>query len=233
MSSTPKWPVANRLLAALSAPKLQRLSRQLKPVRLAFGDVLYERNTPIHHVYFPTGGMVSLIAVVDGGPGIEVGIIGREGVVGMTVALGAKKSPIRALVQGEGTALRMTAEHFTAALADAPPMRRELDRITFVAMSTAMQIAVCNKAHRLEARFARWLLMVRDRIATNEFRLTHNFLAQMLGVRRAGVTEAARALQRRELIDYRRGNIRIVNPAGLRGASCGCYAAIRAVETSS
>jgi CRP-like cAMP-binding protein len=147
----------------------------------------------------------------------------------MTAGLGAAKSPIRALVQGEGTALRMKVEHFTAALARTPALRRELDRVAYVAMTTAMQIAFCNKAHRLEARLARWLLMVRDRVSSNEFQMTHNFLAQMLGVRRAGVTESAHALQRRQLIYYRRGRISIVNPVGLREASCACYAAIRAV----
>ena len=177
--------------------------------------------------------MVSLIAVVDGGPGIEVGIIGREGVVGMTVALGGKKSPIRALVQGEGTALRMKAEHFTAALAGAPAMRREFDRITFVAMSTAMQIAVCNKAHRLEARFARWLLMVRDRLSSETFYLTQDFLARMLGVRRAGVNETAGVLQNRSLIRYTRGRIVILDAKGLTAAACSCYAVIRNLENRS
>jgi CRP-like cAMP-binding protein len=229
MSAAPKSPVANRFLAVLSAPKLRRLSRQLKPVRLPFGEVLHERGAIIRHVYFPNDGIVSLIAAVDGGPGVEVGLIGREGVVGLTAGLGAKRSPMRALVQGEGTALRMKVEHFTAALASTPVLRRELDRVAYVAMTTAMQVAVCNKSHRLEARFARWLLMVRDRVSSNEFQMTHNFLAQMLGVRRAGVTEAAVALQRRQLIYYRRGRISIVNPVGLREASCSCYAAIRAV----
>jgi CRP-like cAMP-binding protein len=223
--------VANRLLAALSATARGRIARQLKSVRLRFGEVLYERGAPVRQVYFVNEGMVSLVAAVDGGPGVEVGLIGSEGLVGLPLAFGAARSPIRALVQGEGTALSMSARHFAAELARNTALRREVDRLAYIAMTTAMQIAVCNKAHRLEARFARWLLMVRDRVPSNEFRLTHGFLAQMLGVRRAGVTEAARALQGRKLIYYRRGRLSIVNPVGLREASCACYAAIRNVET--
>jgi CRP-like cAMP-binding protein len=223
--------VANRILAALPAAALRRISRRLKPVRLVFGKVLYDRGDPIRHVYFLNEGMVSLIAVVDGGPGIEVGLIGREGMVGLPLAFGASKSPVRALVQGEGTALRMSAAHFAEEMERTRALRRALDGVSHVVMTTAMQIAVCNKVHRLEARFARWLLMVRDRVSSNDFRLTHGFLAQMLGVRRAGVSEAASALQRRQLIYYRRGRLSIVNPVGLRGASCVCYAAIRAAES--
>jgi CRP-like cAMP-binding protein len=225
--------VANRVLGALSPAAYRRISRRLKNVELVLGEVLWERSAPLRHVYFPSEGMVSMIAVVDGGPGIEVGLIGREGVVGLPVAFGAKKAPVRALVQGQGSALRMTAAHFAAEMQKSAGLRREVDRLGYIAMTTAMQIAVCNKAHRLEARFARWLLMVRDRVASNEFQLTHHFLAQMLGVRRPGVTDAARALQRRHLIYYRRGRLSIVNPVGLREAACSCYAAIRTIEAES
>ena len=174
--------------------------------------------------------MVSLLAEVDDGDTLEVGLVGREGLTGMPLALGNSTSPVRELVQGTGSALRMPAKRFLAELGRTPKLRRLVDRCIFVAMSTAMQIAACNKAHVLEERLARWLLMVRDRLGSNEFYLTQDFLARMLGVRRAGVTEAAGVLQGRKLIDYSRGKIKLLDAEGLRPAACSCYAVIRKLE---
>lgn len=192
--------------------------------------MLYERDAAVKHVYFPNDSMVSLVAIAEETDGVEVGLIGRDSMVGMPLLLGAANTSVRALVQGEGTAMRMGAARFLAELKRNAPLRRLLERCLYVAMSTAMQIAVCNKAHVLSARLARWLLMVRDRIGLDEFALTQEFLANMLGVRRAGVTEAAGALQERGLISYTRGRINILDVQGVRAAACSCYGVIRKLE---
>ncbi|HEV3009552.1 MAG TPA: Crp/Fnr family transcriptional regulator, partial [Burkholderiales bacterium] len=190
-----------------------------------------EPGDALRHVYFPLDCLISLLAAVDGGEDdLEVGLVGREGLAGMPLALGNLTSPVRELVQGSGSALRMPAKRFVEELARTPNLRRLVDRCIFVAMSTAMQIAACNRSHVLEARLARWLLMVRDRLGRNEFYLTQDFLARMMGVRRAGVTEAASALQQRKMIDYRRGKVRLLDAGALRAAACSCYGVIRKLE---
>jgi len=224
---------ANRLLAALPPGTYRRMSRTLEHVHLQFGQVLNKAGDALQHVYFPLDSMVSLLAEVDDGDTLEVGLVGREGLTGMPLALGNPTSPVRELVQGTGSALRMPAKRFLAELGRTPKLRRLVDRCIFVAMSTAMQIAACNKAHVLEERLARWLLMVRDRLGSNEFYLTQDFLARMLGVRRAGVTEAAGVLQSRKLIDYSRGKIKLLDAEGLRPAACTCYEMIRKLENGS
>lgn len=176
--------------------------------------------------------MVSLLAVADRGNGLEVGLVGAEGMVGVALALGISKSPVKALVQGAGSAMRMSAARFSKELEHSRPLRREVDRCAYVAMATAMQVAVCNKAHMLEARLARWLLMTQDRVAVDRFRFTQEFIALMLGVRRAGVNTAAGALQRRGLIRYSRGSMQILDRRGLRAASCSCYKVIRQLENT-
>jgi len=194
--------------------------------------VIYERGAAIRHVYFPNDSMISLVALAERGEGVEVGLVGRDSMVGMQLVLGSHTSPVLAIVQGAGSAMRMSAAHFLAELKRGPALRRLLEHCIYVSMSTAMQIAVCNKAHVLSARFARWLLMVRDRLARDEFPLTQEFLAKMLGVRRAGVTEAASTLQGRKLIGYVRGQIRILDVGGVRAAACSCYRVIRRLENS-
>jgi len=176
--------------------------------------------------------MVSLLAVADRKSGLEVGVVGREGMVGIPLALGVSTSPVRALVQGAGSAMRMSSARFGRELRHNRPLQRELDRCAYVAMATAMQIAVCNKEHLIESRLARWLLMTRDRVASDEFRFTQEYIALMLGVRRAGVNSAASALQRRKLIRYSRGTVQILDRAGLRAACCSCYEVIRKLESA-
>ena len=220
---------SNRLLAALSPGSYRRMSGGFEQVSLEFGRVLTEPGGAISHAYFPLDCLISLIAQVDG-DAVEVGLVGREGLAGMPLALGNPSSPVQELVQGAGNALRMPAKRFVEELERTPKLRRLVDRCVFVAMSTAMQIAACNKSHVLEARLARWLLMVRDRLGSSDFYLTQDFLAHMLGVRRAGVTEAASALQQRKLIDYRRGKIRLLDLAGLGATACSCYEMIRKLE---
>lgn len=181
-------------------------------------------------MYFPGNCMVSLVALADRSSALEVGLVGKEGMVGIPLALGIATSPVRALVQGAGSAMRMSSARFGRELKHNRPLQRALDRCAYVAMATAMQTAVCNKAHRLEARLARWLLMMRDRVASDRFRCTQESIALMLGVRRTGVTNAASGLQRRGLIRYSRGAMQILDRPRLLAVSCSCYEVIRSLE---
>jgi CRP-like cAMP-binding protein len=218
---------ANRLLAALPRAAYRQLAPGLAPVTLVFGDVLYEPGAAIREVYFPSGSVVSLLTVVDERSALEVGLVGHEGMVGIPLALGIDVSPVRALVQGGGSALRLSAARLRKCLRASPALRRGLHRYAAALMAQITQTAACNRFHRVEARLARWLLMTGDRVGEEKFHLTQEFLAHMLGVRREGVTGAASALQRRGLIGYRRGDIRIADHAGLEAAACGCYALVR------
>ena len=219
--------VQNSLLAALPRKSYLRLLPGLAPVELVFGDVLYDAGDPIRDVYFPSQSLVSLLTVVEGHLALEVGLVGREGMVGYPLALGVDVSPVRALVQGAGPALKMNGARFRAELKASAPLQRELQRYVHAMMVQISQTAGCNRFHVVEARLARWLLMTRDRVRSGRFRMTHEFLSHMLGVRRAGVSEAASALQRRKLIEYRRGNIRILDDRGLEAACCSCYRVVR------
>jgi len=219
--------VANNLLAALPHEEYQRLATGLEPVTLTFGDVLYAPGAPIRHVYFPIDCMVSLLTPADGRHALEVGLVGHEGMVGIPVALGIDVSPVRALVQGTGTAMRMEAASFRKELTQSMPSQRVLYRYTHALMTQFSQTAACNNFHAVKARLARWLLMARDRVRSDEFRLTHESLAEMLGIRRVGVTNAAGALQKRKLISYNRGNIRVLDRKGLEAAACNCYRIIK------
>lgn len=215
--------IANKLLAALPDAEYRRLLASLEPVTLTFGEMLYEPGDPIRYIYFPNDSLVSLLTLVDRHLALEVGMVGREGMVGTAFALGIGVSPIRAMVQGTGMAMRMEAMTFRKELRQSQSLQREVHLYTHTLMSQIAQTAGCNRFHVVEARLARWLLMTRDRVCSNHFHLTHEFLAHMLGVRRVGVTNAALELKRRKLIDYSRGNIVIINGPGLEAASCSCY----------
>jgi len=216
-------PVANKLLAALPRAEYRRLLASLEPVTLAFGEILYEPGDAIRHVYFPNDSLVSLITLADHQLALEVGMVGREGMVGVSFALGIALSPVRALVQGGGTAMRMKAALFRKELRQSLSLQREVLLYTHELMVQVAQTAACNRFHVVEARLARWLLMTRDRVGSDHFRLTQEFIGHMLGVRRVGVTNAAHALKQRKLIDYSRGNIEIINGPGLEAAACACY----------
>jgi CRP-like cAMP-binding protein len=203
------------------------LAPALVPVTLAFGDVLYRPGEALAHVYFPCESMVSLLLPVENHLDIEVGLVGREGMVGASLALGIAHSPVKALVQGAGSALRLSAAGFRRELARNPALQRAVYRYIHSLMAQITQTAACNRFHVVEARLARWLLMTRDRMRSPKFRMTHEFLSHMLGVRRVGVTEAASSLQRQKLIEYTRGNIRILDEPGLEAACCGCYGSIK------
>jgi len=220
---------ANRVLASIPAKEYQRLRSQLEPVTLAFGQVLYEPGETIKHVYFPLDCLVSLLTAVDKRRTLEVGMVGNEGMVGMPFILGMGISGVRALVQGGGDALRIAAAPFRAAFARNLRLQQALHRYTYALMAQISQTAACNRFHAAEARLARWLLMTSERVGTDEFPMTHEFLAHMLGVRREGVTEAANALRRRKVIDYSRGKIQILDAARLKAASCSCYQVVRDV----
>src|SRR6266852_5995310 len=220
-------PVANSMLAALPRKQYQSLLSGLESVALTFGEVLYEPGERIRYVYFPGDSLVSLLTLVDGQSALEVGMVGREGMVGVPVSLGADVSPVRALVQGAGAAMRMKSARFSKEIGKSPQLQQEVNRYTGVLMAQITQTAACNRFHVVEARLARWLLMTRDRMRSSKFRMTHEFLSHMLGVRRVGVTEAASSLQRQKLIEYTRGNIRILDEPGLEAACCACYATIK------
>jgi CRP-like cAMP-binding protein len=219
--------IPNNVLAALSGKHYKRLLSGLEPVQLRFGDVLYQVGEKIRHVYFPGNSLVSLLTLVNGRMALEVGMVGREGMVGLPLALGTDVSPVRALVQGAGTAMRMTSTRFSREILKSPPLRLGLNRYASALMAQVSQTAACNRFHLVEQRLARWLLMTRDRVRSDDFRLTQEFLSHMLGVRRVGVTRAARALQTRKLIKYSRGNIRILDDKGLERAACECYRIVR------
>jgi CRP-like cAMP-binding protein len=213
----------NRLLAALPQRDAQRMLAACEAVELAFGAILYEPDAHIDHVYFPTDSFVSLMIPVDARASLEVGLVGNEGMVGTPLILGVDVSPLRALVQGPGPALRLPAPAFSRELGRCPALRRMLHTYLQVQMRQLAQTAACTRYHVVEARLARWLLMTQDRAHMDGFHVTHEFLAYMLGVRRVGVTKAANALQQRKLIRYHRGEVTILDRAGMEAASCGCY----------
>lgn len=218
---------ANSLLAALPPAELSRILARLDPVRVEVGEVLCEPGDPIRHVYFPHDCLISLLAVAEGRMTLEVGLVGREGMLGATVAQGHDITQTRAVVQRAGSAGRLDSVVLREAFAHSPPLQRVLARYTDTLLAQAIQIAVCSRFHVLEARLARSLLVTRDRLQSDKFHLTHEFLAHALGVRRVGVTKAASALQQAGLINYSRGNIEILDPRRLAAAACTCYEIVK------
>ncbi len=220
-------PPVNRLLAALPESDLRRFLAGCETIELAFADVLYTPNERLNQVLFPITGFISLIMPIDDSASLEVGMVGNEGMFGIPLALGVDVSPVRAVVQGAGSALRMDAADFCRALRRSERLQREIARYISVHLTQLAQTAACTRFHVVEARLARWLLMTQDRAQADAFHVTQEFLALMLGVRRVGVTKAAGALQKRRLIHYSRGDITVLDRRGLKAASCGCYKADR------
>jgi CRP-like cAMP-binding protein len=225
--SSQRVPAVNRLLEALPRGEMRRLLAGCDTIQLKFAQVLYTPAEALRHVYFPTGSFISLIMAIDDSDSFEVGRIGDEGMFGIPLSLGVDISPVRAVVQGAGTALRMDAAFFRRALGRSPALQREIGRYVFVQLSQLAQAAACTRFHGVEARLARWLLMTQDRVHADRFHFTHEALASLLGVRRVGVTKAASSLQRLSLIRYSRGDLTVLDRRGLMQAACGCYKADR------
>ena len=225
MPSVEHAPMGNRLLAALPRKDREHLLAGCEQVELVFGTILGEPGDIIRHVYFPTDSFISLVAPIDGRSSLEVALVGSEGMYGIPLVLGVDVSSLHVVVQGSGPAWRMGAERFHSELKCSVALQQELNLYMYVLMSQLAQTAACTHFHVVEERLARWLLMTRDRAHSEEFHITHEFLSHMLGVRRVGVTKAAGLLQKKKLISYSRGNVRIHDINGLEAASCKCYRA--------
>jgi CRP-like cAMP-binding protein len=226
MSTAQPTGVVNSLLARLPLKERKRVIALCEPTQLVFGAVLCEADQPYQEVYFPLDGFISLVSEVSGHPQMEMGLIGSEGMLGATLLLGVDDAPLRAVVQGPGTALRMRVADLRRLLVESPKLVVTVSRYLYVLLAQLSQTAVCTRFHEIEARLARWLLMTHDRAHADHFHLTHQYLADMLGVQRSAVTIAAGTLQRRKLIHYTRGEISILSRPGLEAASCECYAAV-------
>jgi CRP-like cAMP-binding protein len=220
-------PTSNHLLDQLPPAALDRLRPHLAVEVLSMSQTLQARGKPVKSVLFPTSGMISIVAMLRDGAAVEVGIAGREGMLGVQAVLGDDVSINEAMVQVPGSALRMPADVLRREAQASPELRAVLLRYVQAVLNSATQSAACNRAHLLEQRLARWLLTARDRAGTDRLPLTHEFIAMMLGVRRAGVTVAAQSLQTSGLIQYAHGRITIADREGLEVAACECYEVIK------
>lgn len=219
--------VGNQLLGGLPARDYKRLLLKLDHVALPFGAVLYEVDEPIRHVYFPDSGIISLLPSADPRASLEVGMVGDEGMVGVPALLGVDRCSTRAVVRNAGSARRMQVSALCEETARQGALRRILDRYIHAMLVQLFQAAACNRFHSIEERFARWLLMTQDRLRTNEFHMTHELMSRILGVRRSGITTTASRFQTNKLISYHRGNVAILDTAGLETTSCACYQTIK------
>lgn len=216
---------ANRLLGLLPPAERTDVLRRCTEVPLHFGEVLTEPGQLVRHVHFPLDGFISMIVTIEGHNGLEVGLVGNEGMFGLSLALGQNRTPLRSLVQGEGTALRIAADDFRSVFSTSPALRKVVFGYIHVQLSQLAQIAACTRFHNVEQRFARWMLMTHDRAQEDTFRITHELMAEMLGVRRAGVSTVASDLQAQGLISYQRGLMTVLDRPGLERTSCECYRA--------
>ena len=215
--------LSNLLVDRLSRPLRSALLALSTPCELRLSEILCEAGVPTQYVYFPTHCYVSLISENPGSPGVEVGMVGREGMVGVHVVLGVMKQPLHAVVQGAGEALRIPVRAFRKLLGDSPALQVMLQKYLYILMAQSATSAGCQRFHEVEPRLARWLLMSQDRAQSDRFQLTHEFLSSMLGVRRVGITVAAGNLQNLGLIEYHRGAMHVIDRPGLREAACQCY----------
>jgi CRP-like cAMP-binding protein len=227
-SSSDGAAAVNRLLATLPKKEYERLLPRLSTVSLVLGEELYEPGEAIKYVYFPNDSIISLISQLSGTAWLEVGMVGNEGMAGLAVFMGESSSSTRALVQGSGTAMRMSSAAVRKEANQLGSLHRLLHRYSHSLLTQVSQSAACNRFHLVNARLARWLLMTNDRLGVEEFPLTQEFLSNMLGVRREGVSKAAGALQAAKLIRYSRGIITVLDRRGLETKSCECYAIIKA-----
>ncbi len=220
-------PHQNHLLAALPADEYARLFPHLELVFLPLGNVLYESGIQLCHAYFPTTAIVSLLYVMENGASAEIAVIGNEGVVGISLFMGGDTTTNRAVVQSAGHAYRLKRQLLKDEFEHVVPMRHLLLRYTQALLTQMAQTAVCNRHHSLDQQLCRWLLLSHDRLSSNELLMTQELIANMLGVRREGVTEAAGNLQRAGLIKYHRGHITVLDRAGLEARTCECYSVVK------
>ena len=225
--STPHDPHQNHLLAALPAEEYARLLPHLEWIPLPLGHVLYEPGIQMRHVYFPTTSIVSLLYVMEDGASAEIAVVGNEGVVGVSLFMGGESTTSRGVVQSDGHAYRLNAQLLKDEFFRAGPMQRLLLRYTQALLTQMAQTAVCNRHHSLDQQFCRWLLLSLDRLSSNELVMTQELIANMLGVRREGVTEAAGNVQRAGLIEYQRGRITVLDRPGLEARACECYQVVK------
>jgi len=220
----PKW---NRLLAALPDAEWQRWLPQLEPVHMPLGKVLYEPGIKLTHVYFPTTSIVSLLYVLEDGASAEIAVVGHEGIVGISMFMGGESTPSRAVVQSAGQGFRLKSSLMMQEFTRAGPVMHLLLRYTQALITQMAQTAVCNRHHSLDQQLCRWLLLSLDRLHSNELVMTQELIANMLGVRREGVTEAAGHLQQAGLIRYQRGHITVLDREKLEQRTCECYAVVK------
>ena len=220
-------PSRNRLLGALPAEDLRRLQPHLQPLAMKLGQPVFESGSPLPYLYFLTDGIVSLLNVMEDGSTGEIAVVGREGVVGIALFMGGGSSPSRAVVQGAATAYRMNAQEVHQEFSRGGELQRLLLRFTQALISQMSQTAVCNRQHSIQQQLSRWLLMMLDRLESSEILMTQELIANMLGVRREGVTEAARSLQEAKAIRYVRGRISVLDRGRLEERSCECYSVVR------
>jgi len=220
-------PRQNGLLAALSAVELKRIRRQLELVDMPLGKILYEPGRLLEYVYFPVDCIISLLYVLENGASAEIAVVGNEGVVGISLFMGGETTPSRAIVQSAGTAYRLPAAKMMAEFTRGGTIQHLLLRYTQALITQMTQTAVCNRHHSVDQQLCRWLLLSIDRLASPELRMTQELIANMLGVRREGVTEAAGKLQHAGVISYRRGHIKVLDRTKLEGLSCECYEVVR------
>jgi CRP-like cAMP-binding protein len=220
-------PRQNRLLAALPAAEWARWLPQMEAVDMPLGKVLYESGSTLSHVYFPTTSIVSLLYVMEDGASAEIAVVGHEGIVGISLFMGGASTPSRAVVQSAGQGFRLNASLMLQEFNRAGPVLHLLLRYTQALITQMSQTAVCNRHHSLDQQLCRWLLLSLDRLSSNELVMTQELIANMIGVRREGVTEAAGRLQDAGLIRYRRGHITVLDRAGLEGRACECYAVVK------
>lgn len=223
MSVVTRPAITNHLLELLSEHERQLLLQQSELVELTFGEILCQPNQPYQYLYFPLSSFISLVTQLKGHKPLEMGLIGNEGMLGVTLALGITTVPTQAIVQGAGSAWRIDVLPLQQLLQQCPQLQHLLQQYLFVLIQQLSQSAACAHFHALDRRLARWLLMSHDRAHADHFHLTHQFLADMLGVRRSGVTVAASIMQQQQLIRYTRGDISILNRPALLAMACDCY----------
>jgi CRP-like cAMP-binding protein len=227
MTDTTKAPRHNQLLAALPEDIWRRWERLIEPTELTLGQVMYEPGDTLSHVYFPTTSIISLLYVMKNGAPAEIAVIGNEGLVGISIFMGGESTPSRAVVQSAGHGYRLKSQTLKGEFAENVPVLQLLLRFTQALITQMSQTAVCNRHHSLDQQLCRWLLLSLDRLEGDELVMTQELIANMLGVRREGVTEGATRLQDAGLIQYARGKIRVLNRGALERRSCECYAVVK------